>query len=312
MVDDKKYDVVIIGGGPAGLTAAIYTIRGEHSTLLLERSFTGGLMAQASWIENFPGFENGVSGFELGEKMLAQATKLGAIVEAGTIVALEDHGAEKKLTLGSGAVITARAVIVAGGNERRKLGVVGEEKYLGRGVSYCATCDGAFYKDRTVAVVGGGNSALSEALHLAAIAKKVYLIHRRSAFRGQPSLQERVKNNSKIEIIYNSQIKEIRGNIMLEELLLENADGQKSVIKVEGIFISIGLVPQTEYLKDLLHINKNGAIVTNINMQTKVPGIFAAGDIREGAIQQAISAAGDGATAAFYAQKYLGSICEAC
>ncbi|MCL2474649.1 MAG: thioredoxin-disulfide reductase [Chloroflexi bacterium] len=312
MTDDKKYDAVIIGGGPAGLTAAIYTVRGEYSTLLLERAFTGGLMAQASWIENFPGFEDGISGFELGEKMLAQATKLGAIVKTGTVIALEDYGLEKKLTLENGEIITAKAVIIAGGNERRKLGVPGEEKYLGRGVSYCATCDGAFYKDRVVAVVGGGNSAFSEALHLTSTAKKVYLIHRRLVFKSQPSLQERVKNNPKIEIIYESQIKEMRGNIMLEELLLENNSGQQSVLKVDGVFISVGLVPQTDYLKDLLHINQNGAIVTDINMQTNVPGILAAGDIREGAIQQAVSAAGDGATAAFYAQKYLGSICKIC
>ena len=308
----NTYDVVIIGGGPAGLTAAIYSSRDELSTLLLERAFPGGLMAQAINIENFPGFHS-ISGYELAEKMLNQAKNLGTKIENGLVTNIEVANGEKTIALEDGRTVKAKVVIIAGGSSRRKLLVPGEDHFIGRGVSYCATCDGAFYKERTVAIIGGGNSALSEALHLAAICKKVYLVHRRDAFRGTSSLQEQVKKSSKIEIIFNSEVKAINGNVMSEELVLHNNQTKTdSTLKIDGIFISIGLVPQTDYLKNLLQIDSNGAIVVDVTMQTNVPGIYAAGDIRSQAIQQAISAAGDGATAAYYAQIYLGSFCQSC
>jgi len=308
----KGFDLVIIGGGPAGLTAAIYAARNELHTLLVERAFPGGLMAQAVNIENFPGFES-ISGYELSEKILNQAKKLGAIIETGTIIEISVDGSERILTFEDGGKLSTKAVIIAGGSQRRKLGVPGEEEFLGRGVSYCATCDGAFYKEKTVAMIGGGNSALSEALHLADLCKKVYLIHRKDAFKGMVSLQSRVLANEKIEIKYHSEVREIKGETMVKEILLfNNQTNTNSRLPVDGVFISIGLVPQSNYYSKLLDTDRNGAIIVNANMQTNIPGVYAIGDIRSNSILQAISAAGDGAIAAYHATNYIGNNCPTC
>jgi thioredoxin reductase (NADPH) len=301
----RDYDVIIVGGGPAGLTAGIYAARARLRTLLVERGVIGGQIANAELVENFPGFPDGISGFELGQLMEKQAIKYGLEILAAGIVGIELDRHDKVVTTTEG-VFQARALIIAGGSEHRKLGVPGEEEFLGKGVSYCATCDGAFFSDQAVAMVGGGDAAITEAHFLTRFASRVTVIHRRDQLRAGALLRERAAANPKIDFLWNSVVEAIIGDSEVNALQLRNVKtGVRSTLDVSGIFVSIGQHPNTEYLRGLLSLDENGQVITNDRMETQIPGIFAAGDIRHNSARQAITAAGDGATAAISAERYL-------
>jgi thioredoxin reductase (NADPH) len=301
----KEYDVIVIGGGPAGLSAGIYTARARLNTLLIEKGAVGGMILNTELVENYPGFAEGVSGFELTQAMQKQATRFGVETVSTEVSGLTDGGRKKVVSTAHGDY-SARAVIIAGGSERQKLGVPGEKEYTGRGVSYCATCDGAFFRDKVVAVVGGGNAAVTEALELTKFASKIYVIHRRHELRATPVVQEKAFAEKKIEFVWDSTVTAISGETFVNKIKLHNLkNNQDSEIAVDGVFINVGARPATDYLRDLLKLDENNAIVVNDRMETGVPGIFAAGDIRSGSIRQAIASAGDGAIAAVNAVKYL-------
>jgi thioredoxin reductase (NADPH) len=303
---DKHYDVIIIGGGPAGLSAAIYTSRDRLSTLLIEKGLTGGMINEADKVDNYPGFPEGISGMNLTAKMHEQAQKYGledAAAEVESIAIESKHGFTVKTPDGE---YPAKAVIIAGGSDKQKIGAPGEKEFTGRGVSYCATCDAPFYTDKVVAVVGGGNSALYEAMHLAKFARKVYIIHRRDQLRATPVVQEKARAEPKIEFVLSSVVEAVEGADFVQKLKLKNvATGKISELPLDGVFVSIGLKPNTGYLKGLVELDEAGMIVVNDRMETSVPGILAAGDIRHNSIRQTISAAGDGAVAAISAKKWV-------
>ncbi len=302
---NKKYDLIIIGGGPAGLTAGLYASRARISTLLIEKGIIGGQIANAELVENYPGFPQGISGFELGQSMHQQATRYGLETVAMEVTAVELDKAVKVIHT-SQEVYQAKAVIIAGGSERRKLGVPGEEKLLGKGVSYCAICDGALFKDQEVAVVGGGDAAVTEALFLSKFASKVTIIHRRDQLRASQILQEKAFTDPKLEFLWHTVVEEISGDREVKELKLHQVKtGERSTLAVSGVFIYAGLRPNTDYLKNILSLDEAGHILVNELMETKIPGVFAAGDIRHNSGRQAITAAGDGATAALSAERFI-------
>lgn len=302
----ETYDLVIIGGGPAGLTAYLYAARARLKTLLLEKLSPGGQVLTIDFIENYPGFPDGIRGWELIEKFVAQVEKLGLErlnAEVNSLT-LEDNW--KVITLANGQSLKTKAVIVATGASPRRLGIPGEQELVGKGVSYCATCDGPFFTDQVVAVVGGGNTAVQEAIFLTKFAKKVYLIHRRDQLRAQKILQERALANEKIEFIWNTVVKEVIGKDYVEAVRLFNrVTEEERLLPVDGLFIFVGLTPQTSFLEGLLELDERGFIVTDAEMRTNVPGIFAAGDVRSKACRQIITAAGDGAVAAYMAEHYI-------
>ena len=303
---NKRYDVVIIGGGPAGLTAGLYTARAKLSSLLIDKGMVGGTITEADQVDNYPGFPEGINGLKLGELMHEQATKYGLEIITAEVTAIELEPGQKVVKT-SGGNFVALAVIIASGSERQKLGVPGEKEFTGKGVSYCATCDAPFFKEQTVAVVGGGDAAIDEALHLTKFASKVTVIHRRDQLRATAVLQEKAFAEPKIEFRWNSVVETILGGDFVEGVRLRQViSGKKSVLRVAGVFVSVGLKPDTDYLKGVLPLDASGHIITNNNMETEIAGIFAAGDIRAGSIRQAIAAAGDGATAAIYAEKFIG------
>ena len=302
---NEKYDVVIIGGGPAGLTAGLYASRAKLNSLLIERGLVGGQIANAERVENYPGFPEGISGSELGQLMHQQATKYGLKTLLAEVTGIELQGGQKVIRTTEGDFI-AKVVIIASGSERQKLGVPGEEKFTGKGVSYCATCDAAFFREQPVAVAGGGNAAITEALHLAKFASKVTVIHRRNQLRASLILQEKAFSQPKIAFLWNSIVEKIEGGDLVKRIRLRQVkSGEESALEVAGIFISIGLKPNTNYLKGILPLDITGHIITDEKMETKIPGIFAAGDIRHNSARQVITAAGDGATAAIYAEKFI-------
>ena len=302
---NEEYDVVIIGGGPAGLSAGIYAARARLKSLLIERGVVGGQITDAELVENYPGFAEGVSGFELGQLMHQQATRYGLETLLAEATGLELKG-EKKVVVTTKGKFTTKAVIIASGSQRRKLGIPGEEEFTGKGVSYCATCDAPFFKEEPVAVVGGGDAAITEALYLAKFASRVKVIHRRNELRATRILQEKALSESKLEFIWNTVVEEIEGKDKVKRLKLSNViTGEKSTLDVAGVFISVGLKPNTDYLKGGLPLDAAGYIITNEKMETGIPGIFAAGDVRLNSARQAITAAGDGATAAIYAKRFI-------
>jgi len=302
---NAKYDVVIIGGGPAGLTAGLYASRAKLDSLLIEKGLVGGQIANAELVDNYPGFAEGISGFELGQLMHQQATKYGLKTLLAEVTGIELQDEQKVVKTIEGDFI-AKAVIIASGSERYKLGVPGEEAFAGKGISYCATCDAAFFKEQPVAVIGGGNAAITEALHLAKFASKVTVIHRRDQLRASRILQEKAFSEPKIEFRWNSVIDEIEGKDLVKRIRIRQVKTEEeSALDVGGIFISIGLKPNTDYLKGILPLDATGHIITNDRMETEIAGIFAAGDIRHDSARQAITAAGDGATAAIYAKKFI-------
>lgn len=302
---DKNYDIVIIGGGPAGLSAGIYTARARLVSLLIERGVVGGQILNAERVENYPGFPEGISGFDLAQFMHQQATGFGLETITDEVTGIEKTGQQKVVKTSKGSYVT-KAVIIASGSERQKLGVPGEVEFTGKGVSYCATCDAAFFREKTVAVVGGGNAAITEALELTKFASKIIVVHRRHQLRATQILQERAFAEPRIEFLWDSVVEEILGETFVNRLRIRNIkSGQESGLEVSGVFISVGFKPNTDYLRGVLTLDAAGAVVTNDSMETGVPGIFAAGDIRSNSIRQVISAAGDGATAAVYAEKYI-------
>lgn len=305
MAEKSNYDVIIIGGGPAGLTAGLYTARARLSSLLVEKGLTGGQINNTNLIENFPGFTEGIDGYELGQLILQQATKFGLEILTAEVTGIELKG-DTKIIKTTGADYATKAVIIAGGSKRTTLGVPGEEEYTGKGISYCATCDAPLFVGKPVAVVGGSDAAITEALHLAEFASKVVVIHRRDQLRATPILQERAFAEPKIEFLWDTTVDEVTGDNIIKSLRLNNVKtGEKSTLDIGGVFVSIGFQPDTDYLKGILPLDAAGHVITNEIMGTEVPGIFAAGDIRAGSARQAITAAGDGATAAIYAQLYL-------
>lgn len=303
--DNRVRDVIIVGGGPAGLTAGIYTSRSRLDSLLTEKGLFGGQITNAEWVENFPGFPDGISGIDLGQQMNDQAARFGLETILSEVTGLELQGDLKVLKTTEGD-FTARTVILAGGSERLKLGVPGEEEFAGKGVSYCATCDAAFFREQPVAVAGGGDAAVTEALHLAKLTSKVTVIHRRDQLRATKILQEKAFAEPKIDFAWDSVVEKVEGKDFVHGLRLRNVKtDQHSDLEVAGLFVSIGFRPDTDYLKGLLTLDDIGHIITNEKMETGIAGIFAAGDIRQNSGRQAITAAGDGATAAIYAEKYL-------
>ncbi|ABB13890.1 thioredoxin-disulfide reductase [Carboxydothermus hydrogenoformans] len=297
-------ELVIIGGGPAGLAAAIYGARAALNPLVLERGVPGGQAATTEWIENYPGFEDGIGGFELMVHMQRQAEKFGAEFKNADVTGIKKENGVFILNTSTGE-IAAKTVIIATGAEPKELGVPGEREFRGRGVSYCATCDGNFFRGKTVAVVGGGDSALEEAIYLTKLVEKVYLIHRRDGFRAAKVIQERAKANPKIEFVLNTVVEEIAGERKVEKVIVKNVQtGEKSEILVDGVFIYVGLKPNTAFLEGFLEL-ENGYIKTDENMATAIPGLFAAGDVRLKDLRQVVTAVADGAQAAVAAEKYL-------
>ena len=298
------YDVIILGGGPAGLSAGIYTGRAWLKTLILESAVVGGNAAIADKIDNYPGFPFGILGGELMDNFRKQAERFGAVVRMEEVVKIANTSEGKKVITTEGEYMT-RTVIIATGAQRRELGVEGEQEFLGRGVSYCATCDGAFFRDYPVAVVGGGESAVKEALYLADIASKVYLIHRREEFRASADSVDKMRKNVKIEPRLNRVIKQIEGDTLMRRLILKDVQSEaEEVLEVEGLFVSIGLVAATDFVTGLIN-TEDGYIITDDHMQTSVEGIFAAGDIRSKRTRQIATAVGDGATAGMAVTEYL-------
>jgi len=298
------YDVIILGAGPAGLTAAIYTGRAWLRTLILESGMIGGNAAIADKIDNYPGFPMGIMGEELMEQFRQQAERFGAEIRNEEVTHIEDTPEGKIVTTIEGEY-SARALIIATGARRRELGVAGEHEYMGRGVSYCATCDGAFFRGAPVAVVGGGESALKEALYLAEIASKVYLIHRREGFRASRDTVEKLVKHPNIETKLNRVVTRVEGDSLMNRLVLQDVHTRsEEVLEAEGLFVSIGLVAGAEFTGGLLEM-QDGYIVTDQDMQTSVPGIFAAGDIRAKHMRQIATAVGDGAQAGMAVSEYL-------
>jgi thioredoxin reductase (NADPH) len=304
-LSETIYEVVVVGGGPAGLTAGLYAARAGLRCILIDKGIFGGQITYAEHVENFTGFPDGISGMELGEKMHQQAKKHGLNTISAEVTGLEINGLNKiiKTTEGDYA---GKTVILAGGAVRKKLGVEGETRLMGRGVSYCAVCDGSFFQGRKLAVIGGGDTAITEALHLTHFASQVTIIHRRAQLRATYVLQQKVKSEPKIDFLWDSIVTGVEGAENVERIkLLDIKTGRISVKEVSGVFIAVGTSPDTEYIKGIVPLDESGYIITNEKMETAIPGVLAAGDIRHNSARQAITAAGDGATAAIYAQKYL-------
>ena len=301
-------DLVIIGGGPAGLTAGIYACRARLQTVLLEKTSPGGQVLVTDYVENYPGFPDKVSGYALIDQMVAQAKRFGLSIENGEVASVaprQDKGVIE-LGLAGGKTLSPRSVIVATGASPNQLGVPGEKELTGKGVSYCAVCDGPFFRDQEVAVVGGGDSAVQEALFLTKIVKKVYLIHRRDELRAIKLLQERALSEPKIQPVWNSVVEKINGSDQVESLSLLNREtGEHSSLSVQGVFIFVGIQPNTSFLKNLLKTDERGFIITDEWMRTSVQGIFAAGDCRAKPLRQISTPVGDGACAAFAVEHML-------
>lgn len=306
--DETVHDVIIVGSGPAGYTAAIYTARANLKPILFASSVSpGGDLMTTTEVENFPGFVEGIQGPELMTTIGAQAERFGADVRYEDVEKLELEGDIKKVILSDGSIHQAKTVIISTGSEYRKLGVDGEQRLSGHGVSWCATCDGFFFKEKALAVVGGGDSALEEALYLTNHASKVYLVHRRDSLRGSEIMQQRVFENEKIEVIWDSAVKTINGDHKVSSVtLLNTKTAEESELAVEGVFVAIGSDPRTSLVQDVLELTDAGTIaVQGRTSKTSIAGVFAAGDVIDSTYRQAITAAGSGCVAALDAQHYL-------
>lgn len=307
MSEIKEYDVIIVGAGPAGMTAAVYASRANLSTIMIERGMPGGQMANTADVENFPGFDL-ITGPDLSTKMFSHAQKFGAEYAYGDIKNITVEGDDKIVDLGD-KQLKGKAVIIATGAEYKKIGVPGEAELGGRGVSYCAVCDGAFFKQKNLVVIGGGDSAVEEGVYLTKYADKVTIVHRRDILRAQKILQERAFKNDKIDFIWNSTLKSIneKEGIVGSVTLIDN-EGKETDVETDGVFVYIGMQPLTKPFQHLGITDEVGYIITNEEMETNIPGIFAAGDVRQKKLRQIVTATGDGSIAAQNAQHYIESL----
>ena len=301
----KNYDVIVIGGGPAGYTAALYTSRAGLSTLVIEKLYAGGQMTETTQIDNYPGFHEGIDGFTLGMNMQLGAQRFGTEVLNAEVLAVRLQGREKRIETSSGSY-TAKAVVIAIGARHKHLGVEKEKELTGKGVAYCASCDGMFYKGKTVAVVGGGNSAAADAMVLSRIAKKVYLIHRRDQLRATKVYHAPLEKAENIEFVWNSAVEELLHEEVLSGVKVRNLQtGEERLLELNGLFVSVGRSPVTELFQGQLELDEAGYIVADESTRTSLPGVYAVGDVRTKAVRQIITAAADGAVAAHYAESYL-------
>ncbi len=302
----SSYDIVVLGGGPAGLTAGLYAGRGGLRAAIVEKLAPGGLLANTERIDNYPGFPEGISGYELAQRMLAQAVRFGAEIVSDEAAAIMFEPKSFTVALASGQSLKAKAAIVATGAVPKKLGVPGEQDLLGKGVSYCAVCDGAFFRNQEVVVIGGGDSAVQEALYLAGLCSRVTVVHRRDSLRAAESLQKMAFKNEKISFAWNKTVTAIEGKGSVSGLRVRDQEsGGYEIIPASGVFIYVGHRPNSEVVKGLVTLDESGYIITDENMSTSVPGLYAAGDVRKKLVRQISSAVGDAAAAALAAQHYL-------
>ena len=302
---EKIYDVIVIGGGPAGYTSAIYTTRAGFDTLVLEKFSAGGQMTQTKQIDNYPGFPDGVDGFDLGNKMRQGAERFGAKTVQAEVVEVNLQSEIKEVTTHDG-VLQARSIIIATGAEHKHLGFENEEKLIGKGIGYCAACDGMFYKGKTVVVIGGGNSATADALLLSKICREVILVHRRDTLRAEKFYHEPLLRTENVKFEWNSTVSEILAENKVTGVKIKNTvDGTEKEIDADGVFISIGRAPQTELFRGQLDIDKNGYIIADETTKTNVKGVFAVGDVRNKPVRQIVTATADGATVARFIEEYL-------
>jgi thioredoxin reductase (NADPH) len=300
-----SYDLIIIGGGPAGLTAGIYTGRAQLRVMMIERLMPGGQVASTEWVENYPGFENGISGFDLMQNMEKQARKFGLEIISGKVDDVRLNENPKKVVVNENEY-DAKTVIIATGSDPRLLNVPGEKKFKGRGVSYCATCDGPFFKDKNVVVVGGGSSGLQESIYLSRFVKSIRLIEIMPALNAEKILQKRARENPKFSFYLSHEVLSINGQQKVESVsVLDRSSGKQTDIETDGVFIWVGLDPNTQFLKDKIELDKWGYVVTDRNMETSVPGVFAAGDVCSKTIRQISTAVGEGTIAAEYVLKFI-------
>ncbi len=301
---ERHYDVAVIGGGPAGYTAALYCARSGLTVAVLEKLSAGGQMATTDWVENYPGFDEGINGFELAQQMERQARRFGAESIYGEVTEAELSVSPKRMVSSEG-VITADAVILATGAYPRELGLPDEGALRGRGVAYCATCDGMFYKGKTVVVAGGGNTAVEDALYLSKLCRKVYLVHRRDRLRAPASSRQTLEGNG-VEILWNTRITGLRREKTLTGVELEDvASGARRELACDGLFVAVGRVPDTALFAGQVEMDGAGYLKADESTRTSVPGVFAAGDVRTKAVRQVVTAAADGAVAAHFAEEYL-------
>jgi thioredoxin reductase (NADPH) len=302
----EEFDIAIVGGGPAGMSAGLYAARGQRSTIMFERGVIGGQIALTEAVENYPGFPDGVNGFDLAQNMLKQAEKYGQQTKYTSVTAVEQLDGKFKLADSGGDETIAKTVIITAGADYNRLGIPGEDRLIGRGVSYCATCDAAFFRDQEVAVVGGGDAAMDEGLFTTKYASKAYVVHRRNELRASAILQDRAFKNPKMEFIWDTVVDEVIGDEQVDALKLRNIKtGEESQLAVSAIFIFIGQTPNTDFVKDLVKRDPMGHILVNEWMETGVPGLFAAGDARQNAARQVASSVGDGVTAAIRAEHFI-------
>ncbi len=304
-MSDNTHQLIIVGGGPGGLTAGLYAARASLDVLMIDKVASGGQVLLTDWVDNYPGFPNGISGFDLADKMSAQAKRFNLPQILGNVVAMDLLGETKKIFLDDGKSLKAKTIIIATGARPNKLNVPGEEKLIGKGVSYCATCDGPFYRDMEVAVVGGGNTAVQEAVYLTKFAKKVTIIHRRDELRATPIIQEAAFKHEKVNFICDAEVIGIEGDKEVDGLRVKYHDGQEEFKPFQGVFVLIGVTPNNDMLPNKQLEMENGFVVTNCMMQSNIAGVMAIGDIRANSIRQIISAAGDGAVAEKSAEIYL-------